>query len=71
MPHFNHAHFDRVAREAGDTSAGRIAARTGLNRAHVSRLRRGLTEPRTGTVLKIAEAYGAPFASYYPAAQAA
>lgn len=59
MSRFKRSTFKSIATTAGDTSTSHIAARTGLDRGHVSRLLNGATEPTLDTVCRIAEAYRA------------
>lgn len=52
---------ERLAQAAaamGDLSGYAIAKRTGLNQTTLSRLRRGMVQPATKTLLTLAEAYG-------------
>lgn len=71
MPSFDNALFKKTTEAAGDTSTRLIAARTGLDPAHVSRLLRGHTEPKMPTVRRIARAYGQSLDDYYDDGQAA
>ncbi|GAA0704466.1 hypothetical protein GCM10010193_69310 [Kitasatospora atroaurantiaca] len=71
MPNFDNAFFDKTAKEAGDSSTSLIAARTGLDRGHVSRLLKGDTEPTLKTVKRIADAYGLPLDDFVCERQAA
>jgi transcriptional regulator with XRE-family HTH domain len=54
-------HGERLAEAAaakGDMSSYAIAKRTGLNQTTLSRLRRGIAQPATGTLLVLAAEYG-------------
>lgn len=70
MPDFDNDLFRTTAENAGDTSTSRIAARTGLDRGHVSRLLRGRTQPTAATTRKIAKAYKQTIDDYFPVASA-
>ncbi|MGO9763376.1 MAG: helix-turn-helix domain-containing protein [Solirubrobacteraceae bacterium] len=54
------AHNIRVARRARGFTQGALAEGSGLTALAISRLERGLTEPRISSLLAIAEALGAP-----------
>jgi transcriptional regulator with XRE-family HTH domain len=58
MPRFNTTEFNKITKAAGDTSLALIAARTGLDRGHLSRLKAGHTEPKIATLWRIKTAYG-------------
>ncbi|MET8481308.1 helix-turn-helix transcriptional regulator [Streptomyces clavifer] len=54
-------HGERLAEAAaakGDMSSYAIAKRTGLNQTTLSRLRRGIAQPATSTLLTLATEYG-------------
>lgn len=60
MPRYR-LHGDRLAEAAaakGDMSSYAIAKRTGLNQTTLSRLRRGIAQPATSTLLTLATEYG-------------
>jgi transcriptional regulator with XRE-family HTH domain len=71
MSRFKRTTFKTIAANAGDTSTTHIAARTGLDRGHVSRLLKGNSEPNLDTVCRIAEAYRTDLESLVQVAAAA
>ncbi|WP_327679552.1 helix-turn-helix domain-containing protein [Kitasatospora sp. NBC_00458] len=57
--HLRDDHLMRLAAEKGDLTGYAIARRSGLAQSTVSRLRRGLVEPATTSLIALAQVYGA------------
>jgi transcriptional regulator with XRE-family HTH domain len=50
----------RAARAASGLTQDRLARRSGLHRTEISKLDRGLTDPRLSTVVRLARSLGVP-----------
>jgi transcriptional regulator with XRE-family HTH domain len=50
----------RAARAASGRTQDRLARRSGLHRTEISKLDRGLTDPRLSTIVRLARSLGVP-----------